>query len=207
MSNIITSLQMQKKNKERVNVFLDGKYAFALNLQAAVRLKKGQQLSAAEVVELQAEDDFHKAYDKALRYLSLRPRSEKEVQLYLAGKKLDEELVAAVIARLKELNYLNDETFSQFWTENRQTFRPKGVQALRQELRQKGIDNETINEALSEIDEDAAAWAAIEKKLVHWQSLERTEFEKKLKGFLLRRGFVYEVVNRVWRRATTEIGD
>ena len=207
MSNIITLLQLQKKNKERVNVFLDGKYAFALNLQAAARLKKGQQLSQADLEALKAEDEFHKTYETALRYLGSRPRSEKEIVQYLKRKKLDEELIAAVIARLKELNYLNDETFSQFWTENRQQFRPKGVQALRQELRQKGIDSETINNALSEIDEDAGAWAAVEKKLAQWQTLERAEFEKKLKGFLLRRGFGYEVVNRIWRRAQTEDGN
>ncbi len=59
MSNIITSLQIQKKNKERVNVFLDGKYAFAINLMAAAKLKKNQQLSAAEIDALKSEDEGH----------------------------------------------------------------------------------------------------------------------------------------------------
>lgn len=204
MSNIITSLQIQKKNKERVNVFLDGKYAFAINLMAAAKLKKNQQLSAAEIDALKSEDEGHKAYEAALRYLGSRPRSEAEIQKYLTGKEYDEEIVTVVIGRLKEFGYLNDESFSQFWTENRMQFRPKGARALRFELRQKGVDETTIDGALEEIDEVSAAWSAVEKKLQRWRSLERPEFEKKLKGFLLRRGFGYEVVNGVWKRAQEE---
>lgn len=201
MSNIITSLQIQKKNKERVNIFLNEKYAFAVTLMAATKLKKGQALSDAEIATLKHEDQGNKAYDAALRYLGNRPRSEAEIAKYLAGKEVDEETITVIINRLKEFGYLNDQAFSQYWTENRLQFRPKGARALRFELRQKGVDNATIDGALEELDEESAAWNAIEKKLSRWQALEPVEFEKKLKGFLLRRGFDYEVVNAIWKRA------
>ncbi len=207
MTKSISALQIQKNNKERVNVFLDDEYAFALNLMAASKLRKGQQLSSAEIEKLQAEDNDHKAFEASLRYLGTRPRSEDEIHKYLRRKKVSDETIQSVILRLRQLGYLDDAAFSQFWTENRQQFRPRSARALRYELRQKGVDDDVIDTSLEAIDEDEAAWAAIEKKLARWQFLEPIEFEKKLKGFLARRGFGYETVNRVWKRVKGEVRD
>ena len=86
MAGKITTLKFQKKNKERVNVYLDGKYAFSLQAILAARLHKGQTLSDEEIEGLLQEDAFQKAYDKTLNFLTYRPRSRAEVRRYLQHK-------------------------------------------------------------------------------------------------------------------------
>jgi regulatory protein len=197
MPNVITALQVQKHNKERVNVFVDGQFAVAVSLEAALGLKKGQQLSPEQLAELQREGEVDLAYQRAVRYLSVRPRSESEMATYLRGKEIEDDVLAAVLARLRARGYVDDEAFARFWVENRTRFRPRGTRALRYELRQKGVDSPTIDEALQDQDEEALAQAAAEGKLARWQTLPREEFNKKLIGFLARRGFGYGVCRRV----------
>jgi regulatory protein len=195
-SGVITSLQMQKRNKDRVNVFLDDEYAFAVSLNAATTLKKGQRLSAAEVEALKQDGEVDLAFQRALRYLGMRPRSSAEIVTYLKRKEYDEGIVEVVVRRLHEYNYLDDEAFARFWVDNRNRFRPRGAQALRHELRQKGVERETIDSTLEEQDEDGAAWAAVEAKISRWAELEKFEFEQKLMAFLARRGFRFDVCRR-----------
>jgi regulatory protein len=200
-TGVITSLQMQKRNSDRVNVFLDGEYAFAVSLNAAVTLRKGQRLSPKEVEELKHDGEVDLAYQRALRYLGMRPRSSSEITTYLKGKEYDEHVIAVVVSRLQEHGYLDDEAFARFWIDNRNRFRPRGAQALRHELRQKGVERDTIDTTLEEQDEDGAAWAAAEGKIDRWADLEKIDFEQKLMAFLARRGFRYDVCRRTAAQA------
>jgi regulatory protein len=204
-SGVITRLVIQQHNKERVNVFLDGEYAFAVSLDAALGLKKGQQLSAEQITAFKYEGDVDLAYQRAVHYLGFRPRSEQEMTDYLAEKGYAEEVAAAVLARLRARGYVDDAAFARYWVDNRTRFRPRGTRALRYELRQKGLDSPTIDEALEEQDEDAAAWAAAASKAARWADLPREEFDKKLISFLARRGFNYAICRRVAERAWQEI--
>ena len=204
-TGIITALQLQKRYTDRVNVFLDGEFAFAVSLTAAATLRKGQRLLPAEIEALKQEGQENLAYQRALRYLGTRPRSAAEIATYLKGKEFDDLVVGAVIQRLQEQGYIDDEAFARFWVENRNRFRPKGAQALRYELRQKGVERETIDTALDEQDEDESAWAAVEGKFTRWADLEKIEFEQKLMAFLARRGFRYDVCRRAANRAWEEL--
>ncbi|RIK42225.1 MAG: RecX family transcriptional regulator [Chloroflexi bacterium] len=206
MSSTITALQIQKKNKDRVNVFLDGEFAFGLTLMAAAQLKKGQVLSAAEIEMLRQDDERHVAYQRAIHLLGFRPRSEAEVRQHLRDKGFAGEVIDAVVTQLVQEEYLDDESFTRFWMENREQFRPRSARALRHELRQKGVERAVIDAAVATVDEDAAAWAAVEPKLARWSDLDQTEFGRKITGFLGRRGFSYEVVRRISRRAWAELG-
>jgi regulatory protein len=201
----ITLLQMQKRNKERVNVFLDDEYAFAVNLNVAVTLKKGQRLSAAEVESFRQDGETDLAFQRAVRYLGMRPRSSAEIVTYLKRKEYDETIVDAVVKQLHEKGYLDDEAFARFWVDNRNRFRPRGAQALRYELRQKGVERETIDSTLEEQDEDGAAWTAVEGKLDRWAGLEKFEFEQKLMAFLARRGFRFDVCRRAAEQAWEQL--
>ncbi|MEL6525574.1 MAG: hypothetical protein AAFQ07_07675 [Chloroflexota bacterium] len=73
----VTLLEQQKNNKERVNVYLDGEFAFGLNIMDAMTLKKGQELDAIQIAELRNKDAIVKATDAAANLLSYRPRREK----------------------------------------------------------------------------------------------------------------------------------
>ena len=149
MAGRITRLAFQKHAADRVNVYLDGQYAFALPALDAARLGMGEYLDDDAIARLQTQDERQKAYDRALRFLSFRPRSQAEVRRNLLAAGLDAELVEATLARLAAQGYLDDAEFARFWVENRQQFRPKGSVALRGELRQRGVAAETVDAALS----------------------------------------------------------
>ena len=201
MPNIITSLKVQEKDKTRVNVFLDDAYAFAITLNAALGLRKGQELSDAEIEQLKQADERQKAYTKALYFLGFRSRSRVEVEKYLADKEYPPNVIETVVQRLLDEKYLDDETFARQWLENREHSRPRSARALRYELKQKGVNNAIVNDVVSDVDDETAAWAAVEPKLARWLTLEQVEFNKKVTSFLARRGFAYDVTRRICKRA------
>jgi regulatory protein len=202
MAGTITALKFQQRNKERVSVYLDGEYAFGLAATEAARLRKGQTLSDGQIAALQAQDDRQRAFDQAVRFLSYRPRSRAEVERYLRGKKMAADVIADVVARLEQADYLNDEAFARFWVENRSEFKPRSRRALQYELRQKGLSSQAIDQVLDEAqDDEAAAWRAVEGRLARWAGMPRDALRQKLAGYLSRRGFNYEIISTIFERA------
>ena len=208
-TKIITRLQIQQNNKERVNIFLNEEYAFALELMLAAGLRKGQSLTDVEIATLQAEDEKKRAYAAALSFLGQRVRSQLEVEQRLKQREFSPTAIEETVARLQKEGYLDDATFGQQWVANRQRFRPRSERALRYELRRKGMEAPLIDEVLQEaaLDEDDAAWTALQPKLARWQTLERTQFIQKAGGFLARRGFGHAVARRAMERAWTQRGN
>ena len=100
---------------------------------------------------------------------------------------------------------MDDDAFARYWLEHRERYRPRGARAIGYELRQKGVDKEIIDNVLIELDEEASAWAAIERKLNRWRALAPAEFRKKAMGFLSRRGFGYDTVRVVCQKAWTTV--
>ena len=202
MAGTITALNIQKRNKERVNVFIDDQFALPVTALVAATLRKGQYLSDADIERLKDTDELDKAYNHAIRFLGYRPRSQSEIERYLHDKEYSPEVVNHTVERLRNEQYLDDEAFAHFWLESRERFRPRGRQALRFELKQKGLDHEVIEMALADLDEAESAWVAVESKLYRWKNLEEQVFKQKIMGFLSRRGFNYEtassVANRAW---------
>jgi regulatory protein len=201
----VTALEVQKRNKERVNVYLDGEFAFGLDLMAAAALRRGQDLTAAEIANLQAQDEVSKAVERALRFLSYRPRSESEVRRNLAKKPYPEPVIEAAIERIIRLGYLDDSAFANFWVENRDTFKPLSPRALRYELRQKGVAEEHIAAALVDLDTQDAAYRAAQGRVRRYQQKTRTEFRQKLGAFLQRRGFNYGTIRDVLEQLINEL--
>ena len=202
---VITALQLQTKNQQRVNVFIDGIYGFAVSIDAAATLHQGQALAATEIAALEAQDELERAYQSALRYLGARPRSQAEVKRHLDNKAFDAACVEAVLQRLTAQQYLNDQEFAAYWLDNRNRFRPRSAAAVGYELRQRGVDKDTITAALADLDESAAAWAAVAPKVARWRELTQSDLDRKVATFLARRGFGYDVIRTVSRRAWTEL--
>jgi len=148
-----------------------------------------------------------KLLQKCYRYLSARNRSEKEMRDYLKKKiqrfKLDnpEELIEKIIQELKEKNLIDDKKFINWWVEQRSYFKPKGLFVLKQELLQKGINRDLINQVLEEnkIDELELAKTALRKKARVLKGLKKEERYQKAISFLMRRGFSFETANKVFR--------
>jgi regulatory protein len=203
MPSTVTALVAQKKNPDRVSVYLDGKFAFGLAAIEAVRLRRGQVLTDADVSRLQAADDVEQAREKALRFLSNRPRSEWEVRQNLLKAGYGDKAIDRVLERLRGVDLVDDAAFVRYWIENRAQFKPKGQAALRQELRRKGVDRAVIDTVLEESEhaEDKAAIQAAVAKAGRYRQLPRQEFAQKLGAYLARRGFDYETVREAVQAA------
>ncbi len=207
----ITAIEPQQKNPQRVNIYLDGEFAFGLARITAGWLKVGQELSEEKIASLQAEDESEMAYQKALHFLSYRPRSSAEVRQNLAKRGTPEALVEETVNRLQRAGLINDQEFARAWVENRNTFQPRSKLALRMELRRKGLSDEIVQLVLDEqVDEEALAFEAARKYARRLTGLEWLEFRRKLCGFLARRGFSYTtlspVVSEVWKETRTADG-
>ena len=202
---VITALEVQKRNKERVNVYLDGEYAFSLTLIEAARLHKGQTLDEAEVEALRDQNTIIKAVDQAARFLAHRPRSVNEVRRNLSRKQMPDAVVDAALSRLEAMGYLDDHAFARYWLENRTTFKPRGAMALRYELRQKGVTDTVIDSVLEDLDEHDAAIRAGRQKVSRYSGLTRREFKNKLGSYLQRRGFSYPTSRDVIEQIAAEL--
>lgn len=208
MMGKITALTKQKRNPNRVNVFIDDDFAFGLAAITAVRLKVGQSLTTEDIESIQKEDQFENAKQTALRFIEYRPRSISEVRQRLRRQGFNEEIIDQALTRLEELNLLSDIDFAKYWVEQRETFKPRSQMALRQELLQKGVNHTIIDDIIQEVDEEAAAHRAAQKQSHRWQKLPEEQFKQKAIAFLQRRGFQYgiakETTEALWAELTTE---
>ncbi len=141
----------------------------------------------------QADIQLSKAYNNCLRFLSPRARSVKEIIDYLKKKKFSSATIDKTIQRLLREHLLDDKIFADMFVENREKFRPRSKFALSFELKQKGIDEHIIDEAVKDIDELKSAWSAVKPKLCLWQNFDSTKFKKKIFGYLKNRGFSYDI--------------
>jgi regulatory protein len=211
MGRIITGLRAQKRNHRRVNVYLDGEFAFGVERIVAAWLQVGQELSEEKIASLQDEDRREAAYQKTLNFIQYRERSEAEIQQHLKEQKLSEEIASEIVERLRRSGLVNDQRFAQTWIENRNEFHPRSRRALAYELRQKGIDPDAIQEALQGVDEEEMAYQAAVKQSRKYQNLEWLDFRQKMLGFLARRGFSYEIsapaAARVWDEQRADAND
>lgn len=203
MEREITGIKVQKRNPDRVSLYLDGEFAFGLSRIIAAWLSVGQWISEEKIQALREQDSNEVAYQRALRLISHRPRTKQEIHQKLLEKGFDDHQAAAVITRLEEAGLVEDREFARMWVENRNTSHPRSRRLIKLELQQKGVAVEEIESALVESADDAdLATQAAMQQIRKYQNLEWPEFRKKLSAFLMRRGFSYgtiaPVVQSVW---------
>jgi regulatory protein len=203
MGRMITALTAQKRDRNRINVYLDGEFAFGLTRIVGAWLQVGQELSDEKISALQSEDSLEVAYQKAIRYLSYQARSTQEVQRYLAKQNVSAETAQQVVERLQHNRMIDDKRLAQDWVDNRSDSRPRGRRALVFEMKHKGIPEQAIQQALTDWDEDEMAYQAARKHARRLKSLEWIDFRQKMLAHLGRRGFSYETaapaVTRIWK--------
>lgn len=197
---VITKIKPQR-NKKRVNIYLDGKFGFGLDLKNYMKLglKVEQEFSEKETENIIKKAEFQKTLDKILRYATLRPRSENEFKTWLRKYRVHESLHNSLFNRLKSLELLDDEKFAKWWVEQRTTFRPRGKKALSSELMKKRVSRDIIENVLSEvkIDEEKIARGLLDKKKYRWERLGKLQKRKKMSEFLARKGFEWGVIRKV----------
>jgi len=197
---IITSIELQK-TKKRVNIFIDGKFDFGLDLEnfITLNLKVNQELTNEEIDVIKDKSERAKAFNKVLNYATIRPRSEKEIKDYLKRKKIDNLIYLYIIKKLTKLKLLDDLEFAKWWVEQRQEFSSKAKRILNYELRIKGISNEIISNTLEdiEIDELKIAKDLIESKSYKWERYDENERKQKISQYLVGKGFSWDIINTI----------
>jgi regulatory protein len=201
----ITAITAQKRDENRVNVSVDGRYRFSLDMFQVVELgiKVGQEFTESELENLERESQFGKIYSRSLEYCFVRPRSEREVEDYLYKKTIprrtkigsikqgiDKDIIPRVIERLSQKGYINDHKFAEYWVENRFIKRGISRRKLVAELRSKGVDPEIINQVLenSNRSDESEIKKVIERKPHIYDD------KNKLIVYLVRAGFRYDQI-------------
>ena len=192
MTKTVTAMVPKAKNK--VQIYLDGQYGFSLSKVLAQEIGLDEPLQEDRIRELIERDQQLTAYKQALRLLSHRPRTERELRIRYSRKGMSEQVQEAALERLKLEGLVDDAAFTQSWIENRMEFRPRGAWALRSELRSKGVAREIIEIALQDFDEEGAAQRAAAEGARRYKHLSPDIFRRRLSAYLSRRGFAYQMV-------------
>lgn len=217
----ITSVEPQKNNPHRFNIFLDGQFAFGADEDLVVerRLVTGKEINPSDLEKILSEAEVGKLVEKVYGLLNVRYRSEKEIRDYMRNlsfkrkikdkDELSEVVVEALIEKLKKRDLINDLRFAKEWIEARRKSKQKGINALKSELFQKGINREIVDEVLSAENSDASseetlAKDALEKKMRIWKNLPEMEFKQKALSFLMRKGFNYDLAKQVVENSIRE---
>ena len=197
---VITAIRVQKHDPGRLNIELDGEFAFGLSRMTAAWLKVGDRISESRAADLQKSDASESAYQKATRLLDYRPRTEMEIRQKLQQKGFETEEIETVVRRLKNANLVADEQFAKMWIENRNESHPRSRRMIRYELKNKGISEQIIDNALTESEQDSElAMKAASRYARRLNSVDRQAFQKRLSAYLARRGFSYGTIAPVVR--------
>ncbi|MCP3923107.1 MAG: hypothetical protein GY714_11030 [Desulfobacterales bacterium] len=196
-SHLITSIKVQKKNKNRVSIFINEKYSFSIDAISAMKIKTGMEITDEIIADLQREDLPRKAYSEGLYYLSFRSRTYSEADKHLKDKGYDDSIVEEALKKLIDINFIDDENYARQFLESKIRVNPKGALSIKYELKQKGISEDIIEKALLDYDEYEAAFSLIKKKYYKWEKLPIDKVKNKIYTFLSSRGFTYDITKDV----------
>lgn len=200
----ITRLESQVHNNDRVSVYLDGEFAFGVHEDLVVKhtLQVGTTLTPQMVRDIEADDQYVHAKQKALDYLAHKPRTEQEVRRRLRKRDVSPPVIDDVIARLYELDYLDDEAYAHDYAHNRFSSKKYGPVRIRRELEERGVDRHLAEAAVEELfadrEAEAAAWTHAEKR---WPRLadedDPRRRRQKMYRYLRRRGFTSDTIRPI----------
>ena len=192
----ITGMQQGVRNPERVNVFVNGEFAFSLSVAQVVdlHLKTGMVLTKAQLAEFKVASELGKLYQRALEWVLARPRSERETYDYLSRKvyekKLDKDCVSGILEKLKKRRYVDDTGFASWYVENRLVKKGISKKRLKLELMKKGVSTEIIEAVLGGRDDKEEILKMIAKKRGKYT-------DEKLVAYLCRQGFSYDLAREL----------
>jgi regulatory protein len=202
----ITSIQRPRR-KRRYEVLVDYVLVVPLSPEvlAQAQLRTGQEVTDEELTRLEAAEARHSAMAAALRLLAYRPRSEKEVRDALRRRRVRSQVLDGTIARLRELRLLDDADFARSYVDLRDRASPRSRRLLQSELLARGVDRQSAEAPLGEVDEEDAAYRAAARRARSLSALAFLDFQRRLGDHLQRRGFGYETAREAVRRLWVEV--
>ena len=196
----ITAIKQQERLKGRYSIYVDEKYAFSLSADALLdeKLYSGLELDEQQLKAYKKLSQDDKALGLALSYAARRMRSAHEFTDYFRRKQYDEALSSQLMGKLEYYGYVNDAKFAEAWVSNRRMLKPVSKRRLVQELRQKRVSSEIIEQVLAEdeTDEHDVLKELVEKK----RRQSKYQDDMKLMQYLARQGFGYDDIKQVLQK-------
>lgn len=203
--NIITKIECAKKNKDRANIYIDGEYAFSVNLEIVYKegLKVKDSVDYDKLKKVIEEDNYIKCKNSAIRIIEKSYKSEKEIRDKLLKKEFDNKTVNRTLNFLKEYNLIDDKKLAYMYVKDR--LRNQGEKKIKYGLLQKGISEEVISIVLDSVNNDDLEDTAYNLALKKYEILIKRENDKyklyqKLTRYLIGRGYGYDLVSRVVKK-------
>lgn len=198
----ITSIEQQKKNKKRYNIYIDNSFAFGLDEEVLYfnNIKENMILSKDFIENVLKKEEQIKANNYAINLLSYSTKTTKELTDKMKEKGYEDNIIENTIEMLKQYNYINDKQYVENYINDKLYLNSDGSNKIKMKLIQKGIDKNLINEYINNIDEDIEydnAFKIAERKINSYSKFDLNIQKKKLYTFLLNRGYGYDVVKRV----------
>ena len=193
---IITKIEVQKKNQNRVNLYIDDEFITGLDLELiyTLKLNKGTEVDNEKLKEIIYKDNISKAKSKALRIINKAEQSEKTLRDKLSD--YNDDILDEVIKYLINAKYIDDKGFAERITHSNSTISRFGKNKIKQNLYKKGIDRNYIEEAISNIDDIAELDNAIYLAKKKYKTIKDTDNRKiyqKLIQHLTYKGFSYDI--------------
>lgn len=199
----ITSIESQKNSSDRVNIYLDGNFAFGISIEILYKysLEKDTEIDEEYIENVLKAEEKNEAINYALNFLNFKWRTEKEIRDKMLLKGYDEEIIQETISYLKEQKLIDDRRFAEGFVKDKINFNKLGKYRLKNELYNKGISGDIIDEVLSENcdDELERAMELGRKKLPSYKNDDKNAIYRKLGGFLQRKGYSYDCISKVMR--------
>lgn len=200
--NIITKIEIGKKNKDRVNIFINEEFAFSVSAEIVYKenLKVKQDIDIDYFKKIVNEDNYIKCKNTALKIIERTHKSEKEIRDKLALKEYENHIIDKAINFLKEYNFLNDNNYAKMYVRDKS--KTQGQMKIKYTLKQKGIDEELIEKELSMLDNDNIKEVALDLASKKYKTLCKRENDKyklkqKLYRFLMGKGYEYNLISEV----------
>jgi regulatory protein len=204
---VVTNIQRQQRHPDRVSIWIDGEFSFGLSGEVWLTygLRKGDTISRETYDALAAAEEYSRARQTALRFLSYRMRTEDELRRRLREDEYPPSLIDTVLERLRTAGLVNDLEFAKAFLRDARLKKPSGLRLLRRQLLQHGVPPALVTEVLQDpenpVDEESsaleAARRAIKRKAGSRGGADRVKERQKLGQYLARRGFGWPVISRV----------
>ena len=198
----ITAIEPQKRRGNRRSIFVNGRFLAGVDEEVVLTLglRVGQEISEERLAGMLRAETILRVRQDALNLLSYRPRTSNELSRRLVLKGYDQDVVDEALSALASVDLINDEKFSKDWVTSRLEQKPMGRVRIAWELRQKGVAPDLVEQAVERVDSETEYELALglaERKVRHFGGDISLEDRRKLAQFLRRRGFAWDVTNRV----------
>lgn len=200
MDKIITKIESGKKNKNRVNIFLNEEFSFACSMDLVYyyKLEKGKKVDLDLLSNIIEEDNYIKGKNDALRIIEKSYKSKKEIVDKLLMKGYEEKTITRIIKFLEQYNFINDEKYAEMFIKDKSC--SNGKNKIKYMLIRKGIDEDIINNKLKDVEEAKEREAALKLAQKKYDILIKSETNekkvyKKIGDYLGGRGYNFDIIN------------